>query len=160
VALAYLEKREGQRQHPCYQAAGWPIGSGIVESANKLVMQARLKGAGMHWSEASVNPVLALRTAACSDRWEEAWGALRRHQQQRRAACRVARAQARLLAAMRALVAMWVRCRLPVVRSQTGGVSLSPVTVQPACADATRPARSPAADHPWRRPVVTHRSTA
>lgn len=47
TALAYLKKREGQMQYPCYQVAGWPIGSGIVESANKLVMQVRLKGAGM-----------------------------------------------------------------------------------------------------------------
>ena len=34
-------------QSPTYQAAGWPIGSGSVESANKLVVEARLKGAGM-----------------------------------------------------------------------------------------------------------------
>lgn len=43
--LAYLEKRVDQMQYPTYQAQGWPIGSGIVESANKVVMQARLKGA-------------------------------------------------------------------------------------------------------------------
>ena len=48
AALAYLEKRVGQMQSPRYQAEGWPIGSGMVESANKLVMQARLKGAGRH----------------------------------------------------------------------------------------------------------------
>jgi hypothetical protein len=160
AALAYLEKREGQMQYPCYQAAGWPIGSGIVESANKLVMQVRLKGAGMHWSEANVNPMLALRTAACSDRWEEAWGALRRHQQQGRVPRRAARAQARLLAAMRALVAMWARCCLPVVRPKAGGESPGPVVVQPACASAPRSAHPPAADHPWRRPVVTHWRTA
>ena len=56
-----------------FQAAGWPIGSGMVESANKLVVEARLKGAGMHWSRASVNPLLALRNAVCNDRWAEAW---------------------------------------------------------------------------------------
>src|SRR5947209_17623994 len=43
--LAYLEKREGHMQYASYQQAGWPIGSGIVESANKLVVEARLKGA-------------------------------------------------------------------------------------------------------------------
>ncbi len=47
--LAYLEKRERHMQYPTYQQAGWPIGSGIVESANKLVVEARLKGAGRHW---------------------------------------------------------------------------------------------------------------
>ncbi|HEU5383866.1 MAG TPA: hypothetical protein VFV38_51375 [Ktedonobacteraceae bacterium] len=46
--LAYLTKRETQMQYPRYQADGWPIGSGSVESANKLVVEARLKGSGMH----------------------------------------------------------------------------------------------------------------
>jgi hypothetical protein len=45
--LAYLHKREAHMHYPSYQEAGWPIGSGSVESANKLVVEARLKGAGM-----------------------------------------------------------------------------------------------------------------
>jgi hypothetical protein len=71
--LAYLEKRVPQLQYPTFQAQGWPIGSGIAESANKLVVEARLKGAGMHWARPSVNPMLALRNAVCNDRWDEAW---------------------------------------------------------------------------------------
>jgi hypothetical protein len=71
--LAYLEKRKAQIQYPQFQAQGWPIGSGIVESGNKLVVEARLKGAGMHWAEPHVNPMLALRNIICSDRWNEAW---------------------------------------------------------------------------------------
>src|SRR5947209_6289925 len=39
--LAYLQKREAHMQYPIYQEAGWPIGSGSVESANKLVVEAR-----------------------------------------------------------------------------------------------------------------------
>jgi hypothetical protein len=45
--LTYLQKRAAHMQYPSYQQAGWPIGSGNVESANKLVVEARLKGAGM-----------------------------------------------------------------------------------------------------------------
>lgn len=71
--LAYLEKRIDQIQYPQFQAHGWPIGSGIVESGNKLVVEARLKGSGMHWAEAHVNPMLALRNIICSDRWKEEW---------------------------------------------------------------------------------------
>ena len=71
--LAYLKKREGQIQYPTFQAQGWPIGSGIVESANKLVVEARLKGSGMHWHENHVNPMLALRTMICSKRWKQEW---------------------------------------------------------------------------------------
>jgi hypothetical protein len=71
--LAYLEKRKDQIQYPQFQAQGWPIGSGIVESGNKLVVEARLKGSGMHWAEPHVNPMLALRNIICSDRWKEEW---------------------------------------------------------------------------------------
>ena len=71
--LAYLEKRRAQLQYPQFQAQGWPIGSGIVESGNKLVVEARLKGSGMHWTDGHVNPMLALRNILCSDRWKEAW---------------------------------------------------------------------------------------
>jgi hypothetical protein len=71
--LAYLKKRKQQIQYPTFQAQGWPIGSGSVESGNKLVVQARLKGAGMHWAEANVNPMLALRNILCSGRWREDW---------------------------------------------------------------------------------------
>jgi hypothetical protein len=71
--LAYLEKRENQMQYPQFQAQGWPIGSGIVESGNKLVVEARLKGSGMHWADAHVNPMLAIRNIICSDRWKEDW---------------------------------------------------------------------------------------
>lgn len=71
--LAYLESRQAQLQYPQFVAEGWPIGSGMVESANKLVVEDRLKGAGMHWEEANVNPMLALRNAYCNARWAEAW---------------------------------------------------------------------------------------
>jgi hypothetical protein len=60
-------------QYPQFRAQGWPIGSGIVESANKLVVQARLKGPGMHWERTHINPLLALRLAVCNERWSEMW---------------------------------------------------------------------------------------
>lgn len=70
---AYLKKREAQMQYPAFQAQGWPIGSGLVESGNKIVVEARLKGAGMHWAEQNVNPMLAIRNILCSNRWREDW---------------------------------------------------------------------------------------
>src|SRR5947209_16805594 len=78
--LAYLHKREAHMQYPTYQAAGWPIGSGSVESANKVVVEARLKGAGMRWERHNVNPMLVLRNAVCNRRWQETWQAARAHQ--------------------------------------------------------------------------------
>jgi hypothetical protein len=76
--LAYLEKRKQQMRYPNFQAQGWPIGSGMVESGNKLVVEARLKGAGMHWAENNVNPMLAIRNILCSDRWKEDWPKIER----------------------------------------------------------------------------------
>lgn len=70
---AYLAKRRAQIPYATFRARGYPIGSGSVESANKLVVEARLKGSGMHWARHHVNPLLALRTAVCADRWDEAW---------------------------------------------------------------------------------------
>jgi hypothetical protein len=62
-----------QVQYAAFQAAGYPIGSGSTESANKVVVEARLKGSGMHWTREHVNPLVALRTVACANRWGETW---------------------------------------------------------------------------------------
>lgn len=70
---AYLATRRAHIRYQVFADAGYPIGSGCVESANKLVVEARLKGAGMHWARANVNPMLALRTLIANDRWTEAW---------------------------------------------------------------------------------------
>ena len=51
-------------RYAAFRTAHYPIGSGSVESANKLLVEARLKGAGMRWAPASVNPMVALRTVA------------------------------------------------------------------------------------------------
>jgi hypothetical protein len=79
ATLEYLRKREDRIQYARFQAAGYPIGSGIVESANKLVVEARLKGAGMHWARHNVNALVALRAVACSDRWTAVWPQIWQH---------------------------------------------------------------------------------
>jgi hypothetical protein len=93
--FGYLAKRLDQLRYADFVARGYPIGSGVVESANKLVVEARLKGSGMHWAAAHVDPLLALRTIVCSDRWAEAWpqigDQLRRQGRARQAARRAAR---------------------------------------------------------------------
>ena len=74
--LYYLGKRRGQISYAQFLDKGYPIGSGAVESANKLVVEARLKGSGMHWARVNVNPMVALRGISCNDRWGEGWPAL------------------------------------------------------------------------------------
>jgi hypothetical protein len=83
--LAYLESRREQIRYAEFQQQGYPIGSGAVESANKLVVEARLKGSGMHWKRANVSPMVALRATYCSDTWNERWPAIRAHPRTARA---------------------------------------------------------------------------
>jgi hypothetical protein len=40
-------------------------------AAYVVVVDVRLKGSGMHWARANVNPLVALRTVACANRWAE-----------------------------------------------------------------------------------------
>jgi hypothetical protein len=140
--VAYLHKRELRMQYPQYQAAGWPIGSGIVESGNKVVMQARLKGSGMHWEPAHVNPMLALRTSACNDRWDETTEQGRAHLHQQRLDQRRKRQHQQYEGR---LLPLLVRILLLKIRSQP-----------PAPLPPPRPSGSPrpSATHPWRKPLL------
>jgi len=72
-ALGYLRTRRAQITYAAFQAAGYPIGSGCVESGNKVVIEARLKGAGMHWTRNHADAMAALRTVIANGRWAEAW---------------------------------------------------------------------------------------
>lgn len=146
--LAYLEKREAHMQYPLYQEQGWPIGSGVVESGNKVVMQERMKGAGMHWAPAHVNPMLALRTAQRNRRWDEAWQQSADHRQAKRMQRRIdrqARRYTQMLLSVQHLVLLWrLRARQP-----------KPPKPVLTCSASQHPGPvRPAADHPWRRPFL------
>lgn len=83
-ATHYLRKRQQMIDYPYFQDRGYPIGSGSVESGHKLVVQARMKGAGMRWAAHHVDPMLALRDLHGSDRWEEGWSQIVAYQQGQR----------------------------------------------------------------------------
>jgi hypothetical protein len=71
---AFFSSRRQLLDYPAVRKAGLPIGTGNAESANRHVMQDRLKGPGKFWGQEHVNPMLALRGAWCSHRWDQAWG--------------------------------------------------------------------------------------
>lgn len=147
--VQYLEKREALMQYPSYQADGWPIGSGIVESGNKVVMQARLKGAGMRWEDRHVNSMLALRTSVCNDRWDETWQQVSHERLQRRKHRRVQRASPRLAAVLSVIVRAWRQAHSPAHPIAT--ICLS----RPSEPAATLPGSSrPSASHPWKRTLA------
>lgn len=66
----YLKTHEAHIQYAHFKAAGFPIGSGIVESACKWLIQQRFKGVGMRWSEAGFNHLLHLRLAWVNQRFD------------------------------------------------------------------------------------------
>jgi hypothetical protein len=78
TTIRYLGSRKEQIRYAEFREHGLPIGSGMVESAGKLVVEARMKGSGMHWAKQNLNPLLALRSRLCSGQWDETW--LRIHQ--------------------------------------------------------------------------------
>jgi hypothetical protein len=94
--VTYLQKRRELMDYPTYRTSGWPIGSGSVESSHKLVVQARLKGPGMHWKPEHVNPMLSLRLALLNERWAEAWPEQDRLRQRQQHDKRQARQQQRI----------------------------------------------------------------
>ncbi len=72
-ALRYLDRRLPMIDYPHFRRLQIPIGSGNVESGHKVVMQRRMKQAGMRWAEENLNPMLALRTALCNQTWTSCW---------------------------------------------------------------------------------------
>jgi hypothetical protein len=154
--LAYLAKRTDHMQYPAFQAAGWPIGDGAVESGNKLVVEARLKGSGMHWTRTHVDPMLALRNIVCSDRWAEAWPQITqtlRHQTRQQRMLR--RAQRRPTPQPGPVLIAQPPAPIETAPLPTAPILVSPVPTppvpQPISTRATvaEPWRPPA-DHPWR----------
>jgi len=76
-AVGYLYRHRHRMRYGEYRQQGYPIGSGSVESACKVVVQERLVQAGMRWSRESAQALLALRCALLSDRWDITWRSLR-----------------------------------------------------------------------------------
>jgi hypothetical protein len=71
----YFANNVHRMEYPEYQAEGWQIGSGVVESACKTVVGQRLKGAGMRWGENGAHALCHVRALYRSEKgqWEAFW---------------------------------------------------------------------------------------
>jgi hypothetical protein len=67
--IRYYTENAGRMRYDEYLRLGYGIGSGAVESAHKQVVHARLRQAGMRWSEAGARRLLALRLLLLNDNW-------------------------------------------------------------------------------------------
>ncbi len=67
----YLDKHRKHIDYENFEALGLPLGSGMVESACKWLIQQRFKGVGMRWSEAGFNHLLHLRLDWVNGRFDD-----------------------------------------------------------------------------------------
>jgi hypothetical protein len=157
--LYYLRERREMIRYARFRAQGYPIGSGSVESANKLVVQSRMKGAGMRWEPSHVNPLLAMRNLACNDRWTQGWKTIRQTWRNNEMARRAQRAVQPSSAGELAVSLSPTAFPLPEPpASRESKLAVLTPTKQPSDAPPDpRPVR-PAPTHPWRRPLIRRRS--
>ena len=73
----YISNRIGQLDYKGAIEAKLPIGSGEVESGNRVVIQKRLKISGAWWKKENADKMLALRCVRASGEWEAYWEKLR-----------------------------------------------------------------------------------
>jgi len=66
AALRYLESRLEQMDYCDFKKQGYPIGSGVIEGANKSIIGARMKRGGMRWSHEGINRMATMRCEQAS----------------------------------------------------------------------------------------------
>jgi hypothetical protein len=71
--IRYLTKHSdaGRLRYDSFRRRGVPLGSGAIESTIRRVLNLRLKGNGIYWTEDNAEAVFQLRAAVVSGRWEE-----------------------------------------------------------------------------------------
>jgi hypothetical protein len=69
---AYFEHNKRRMDYLELRAAGWPIGSGMVESGGKQ-FKTRLTGPGMQWSRGGAERLIPVRAALLSHRFDARW---------------------------------------------------------------------------------------
>jgi hypothetical protein len=71
--LGYLKRFGDAIGYDAFRRAGFPVGSGEIESAHKSLPQQRLKLPGACWHPDSLNPMMALRVVRANGWWDEFW---------------------------------------------------------------------------------------
>ena len=67
--FGYITNNANNIDYTAYEKKGYFIGSGAIESGNKLILQDRLKRSGMRWNIETAQALLTLKTKAESKLW-------------------------------------------------------------------------------------------
>ena len=62
--------KAGRMNYGAARARNFPIGSGVIESTIRRVVNLRLKGASVYWSESTAQDMLLLRSFYKANRWQ------------------------------------------------------------------------------------------
>jgi hypothetical protein len=68
--VSYYRKNEERMDYAYYKKQGWYIGSGMIESAHRTVIQKRLRLSGQRWNTGA-QPILNLRACFMSKKWDK-----------------------------------------------------------------------------------------
>jgi len=82
-AISYFENHRQWMRYDDYLAAGYPIGSGVVESTCGHTVKSRMEGTGRRWSIKGAESILLLRSVYTSNDWDTYWHAHRKLEQKR-----------------------------------------------------------------------------
>ena len=77
-APGYFDTNRDRMRYPQFRAAGYPIGSGTVESGGQNVVKMRMCRPGQGWARRHTNGMLALLCEYHSGRFARAWASLSR----------------------------------------------------------------------------------
>jgi hypothetical protein len=73
TCAGYFRNHRHRMDYPTFEAMGLCVGSGVVEAGCKTAIGARMKRAGMRWSERGANAIAALRCCRLSGRYDHFW---------------------------------------------------------------------------------------
>ena len=82
-AISYFENHRAWMRYDAYLAAGYPIGSGVIESTCGHTVKSRMEGTGRRWSIKGAESTLLLRSVYTSNDWDDYWRAHRKLEQER-----------------------------------------------------------------------------
>jgi hypothetical protein len=69
--IGYLENNRAHMRYDEYLAAGYPIGSGVIEGACRHVVKDRMELSGMRWTVDGAQAMLYLRSIYLNGDWQE-----------------------------------------------------------------------------------------
>ena len=71
--IDYIENNRERMHYAQFRAQGLCTSTGVVEAGCKTVIGVRCKRAGMHWTVAGADAIIALRCSLLSGRFEDFW---------------------------------------------------------------------------------------